>query len=98
MPMTCMHRVAVGAFCRYCGTTVDEDLVRAFAFLPPPASDRVLTLVTQRDPDVEMFEDGGDAVLGECPECHAGVLVSAAGWRRCQCGTQTTVLPPPVSP
>lgn len=92
--MTCGHNVAVGAWCRYCGTTVDVDLVRAFAFVPPPARspDRVLSIVPARDPDIELFEDGGNVTLGECPECHQGVLVSVEGWKRCGCGTQTTLL------
>lgn len=83
--MTCQHRVAVGAWCRYCGTVIDTDLVRALAFVPAPVP-------PQRDPDIERFEDGASVCAGECANCHAPALVSVHGWTRCQCGSDTTVL------
>lgn len=98
--MTCQHRVAVGAWCTYCGTVVDDSLVRELAFNPPPLDTHESggtgvphrTMVPMRDPDIEMFEDGHAATVGECGGCGAPVLVSVHGWTRCQCGSDTTLL------
>lgn len=92
---TCQHMVAVGAWCRYCGTVVDTDLVRALAFVPARPLEHVLASVPEvptRDPDIELFEDRAPVMAGECGNCHRPVLVSAAGWTRCGCGSETTVL------
>lgn len=89
MPMTCIHRVAVGAWCNYCGCTVDIDMVKALAFMPPPSARAV---PPTRDPDIELFEENVPVMAGECGNCHQPVLVSAAGWTRCGCGSDTTVI------
>jgi hypothetical protein len=96
MALTCQHGVAAGAWCRYCGVAVDSDLVRALAFVPAPAAPvRALGSVPPvptRDPDIELFEENVPVMAGECGNCHRPVLVSAAGWTRCNCGSDTTVI------
>jgi hypothetical protein len=85
MPLTCGHNVAAGAWCHYCGATIDDDVVRAFA------------RAALHDEFIEMsgllqLENAQSATVGACAECGAAVLVSTAGWTRCDCGSATTLI------